>query len=226
MRTNPFSQLLTILATAAVLTVARPVIAAEGARSAETPAARRVVVSIPDRKLALIENNQIVSIYPVAVGAPVSPSPVGTFTHRQSRVESDLLQDRQGRRPGPRESGRHPVDRTQRRRATASTAPTHRPRSASPSRTAASAFAIGTSNSSSSACAPATSSSCTPSARRRSRNFRRGPGNRFTFVSHEEDVMLLLKYLVDGRVASGFFSAAVRACSSSTSSTPFALAER
>jgi lipoprotein-anchoring transpeptidase ErfK/SrfK len=41
---------------------------------------RRVVVSIPDRRLALIEDDQIVSIYPVAVGAPVSPSPVGTFT--------------------------------------------------------------------------------------------------------------------------------------------------
>src|SRR5262249_14337030 len=38
------------------------------------------VVSIPDRKLALIENDQVVSLYPVAVGAPASPSPVGTFT--------------------------------------------------------------------------------------------------------------------------------------------------
>ena len=80
MRTNPFSQLLTTLATAAVLTVARPVIAAEGARSEETPATRRVVVSIPDRKLALLENDQVVGIYAVAVGASVSPSPVGTFT--------------------------------------------------------------------------------------------------------------------------------------------------
>ncbi len=41
---------------------------------------RRVVVSIPDRKLALIENDRIVRIYPVAVGAAVSPSPVGTFS--------------------------------------------------------------------------------------------------------------------------------------------------
>ena len=42
--------------------------------------ARRVVVSIPDRKLALIDGDQIVSIYPIAVGAPLSPSPVGTFS--------------------------------------------------------------------------------------------------------------------------------------------------
>jgi lipoprotein-anchoring transpeptidase ErfK/SrfK len=41
---------------------------------------RRLVVSIPDRKLALVENDRVVRIYPVAVGAPESPSPVGTFT--------------------------------------------------------------------------------------------------------------------------------------------------
>ena len=48
-------------------------------RAADAPPARRIVVSLPDRKLALIENEEIVSIYPVAVGAPHSPSPVGTF---------------------------------------------------------------------------------------------------------------------------------------------------
>ena len=41
--------------------------------------ARRVVVSIPDRKLALIEENRVVKIYDVAVGAPASPSPSGEF---------------------------------------------------------------------------------------------------------------------------------------------------
>ena len=55
-------------------------VAAEGAPAADAPAARRIVVSLPDRKLALIENDAIVSIYPVAVGAPHSPSPVGTFS--------------------------------------------------------------------------------------------------------------------------------------------------
>jgi len=54
-------------------------IAAEGARAADAPPARRIVVSLPDRKLALIENDEIVSIFPIAVGAPQSPSPVGTF---------------------------------------------------------------------------------------------------------------------------------------------------
>jgi lipoprotein-anchoring transpeptidase ErfK/SrfK len=40
---------------------------------------RRVVVSIPHRKLALIENGQVKKVYPVAVGAANSPSPSGTF---------------------------------------------------------------------------------------------------------------------------------------------------
>lgn len=40
---------------------------------------RRVIVSIADRKLAVVEDGRIVKIYPTAVGAKVSPSPVGTF---------------------------------------------------------------------------------------------------------------------------------------------------
>jgi lipoprotein-anchoring transpeptidase ErfK/SrfK len=44
------------------------------------PVGRRVVVSIPDRTLALIVNDEIVRVYPVAVGKPSTPSPVGTFT--------------------------------------------------------------------------------------------------------------------------------------------------
>jgi len=40
---------------------------------------RRIVVSISDRKLALVEDGQVVKIYTVAVGAKVSPSPTGAF---------------------------------------------------------------------------------------------------------------------------------------------------
>jgi len=40
---------------------------------------RRIIVSIPDRKLALLEDGQIRKVYDVAVGARVSPSPVGKF---------------------------------------------------------------------------------------------------------------------------------------------------
>lgn len=42
--------------------------------------ARRIVVSIPDRKLAVLESGKVVRIYQTAVGAPLSPSPTGSFT--------------------------------------------------------------------------------------------------------------------------------------------------
>jgi lipoprotein-anchoring transpeptidase ErfK/SrfK len=58
--------------------------------SAQTPAAssishieqrqRRVIVSLPERTLSLVENGQVVRVFPVAVGAPHTPTPVGTFT--------------------------------------------------------------------------------------------------------------------------------------------------
>jgi lipoprotein-anchoring transpeptidase ErfK/SrfK len=44
----------------------------------EAPA-RRIVVSIPDRKLALIEDGAVKKIFPVAVGKLSTPSPSGSF---------------------------------------------------------------------------------------------------------------------------------------------------
>ncbi|HYL10567.1 MAG TPA: L,D-transpeptidase [Candidatus Acidoferrales bacterium] len=46
---------------------------------ARTAVVRRIVVSIPDRKLAVIENGKVVKIYRVGVGAKDSPSPSGEF---------------------------------------------------------------------------------------------------------------------------------------------------
>lgn len=40
---------------------------------------RRIVVSIPDRKLALLEGDRVIKIYGVAVGTPDTPSPSGEF---------------------------------------------------------------------------------------------------------------------------------------------------
>jgi L,D-transpeptidase ErfK/SrfK len=40
---------------------------------------RMVLVSIPDRKLAVLEDGNVIAQYPVAVGAAVSPSPTGEF---------------------------------------------------------------------------------------------------------------------------------------------------
>jgi lipoprotein-anchoring transpeptidase ErfK/SrfK len=47
--------------------------------SSTTKPERRIVVSIADRKLALLEGDRVVKIYNVAVGAPISPSPDGEF---------------------------------------------------------------------------------------------------------------------------------------------------
>ena len=41
---------------------------------------RQIIVSIPDRKLALLEDGDVVNVYDVAVGAEKSPSPSGDFT--------------------------------------------------------------------------------------------------------------------------------------------------
>ena len=40
---------------------------------------RKVVVSVPDRKLVVMENGAVLRVFPVAVGADVSPSPTGEF---------------------------------------------------------------------------------------------------------------------------------------------------
>lgn len=53
---------------------------AEALAQEARPVARRIVVSIADRKLALVEDGRAVKIYPVAVGAAVTPSPSGSFT--------------------------------------------------------------------------------------------------------------------------------------------------
>jgi lipoprotein-anchoring transpeptidase ErfK/SrfK len=52
-----------------------------------TQPAHRIVVSIPDRKLAVLEGDRVIKIYNVAVGAPVSPSPSGEFEIAQ-RLEN------------------------------------------------------------------------------------------------------------------------------------------
>ena len=43
------------------------------------PSARKIIVSIPDRKLAVLEYGKVIRIFPTAVGAPKSPSPSGSF---------------------------------------------------------------------------------------------------------------------------------------------------
>ena len=67
---------LAMVRTAAALAV----VTAEALAQERQAAGRRIVVSIPDRKLALVENGHVLKIYEVAVGTAKSPTPSGAFT--------------------------------------------------------------------------------------------------------------------------------------------------
>ena len=64
---------------AAFATVALLAAAEAMAQERGATASRKIVVSIPDRKLAVVEGNRVVKIYRTAVGAMHSPSPHGAF---------------------------------------------------------------------------------------------------------------------------------------------------
>ena len=80
-----------LIATAAIILATSAGIKAH-AQQAETPATDRViVVSLEDRKLALVENGQAIKTYTVAVGKPSTPSPEGSFTIKR-RVANPTYQ--------------------------------------------------------------------------------------------------------------------------------------
>ena len=62
---------------------------------------REIVVSLEDRKLALIENGEIKKIYTVAVGKPSTPSPEGTFTIQRRVANPTYHHDGKTVLPGP-----------------------------------------------------------------------------------------------------------------------------
>lgn len=71
-------------------------------QSAAAQAHKRViVVSLEDRKLALVEDGQVVKVYPVAVGKPSTPSPVGTFTIERRVKNPTYSHDGRVVAPGP-----------------------------------------------------------------------------------------------------------------------------
>ena len=57
----------------------QPNMRCDNAASAPVATERRIVVSIPDRALAVVENGRVVLRFRVSVGAPESPSPTGEF---------------------------------------------------------------------------------------------------------------------------------------------------
>jgi L,D-transpeptidase ErfK/SrfK len=70
-----------LLVLALVLGKPAPAQSAENgsASPAHKPPKRQVLVSIPDRKLAVLEDGKVIRTFPVAVGAAASPSPTGQF---------------------------------------------------------------------------------------------------------------------------------------------------
>jgi lipoprotein-anchoring transpeptidase ErfK/SrfK len=62
---------------------------------------RVIVVSLQDRKLALLANGQVEKVYPVAVGKPSTPSPVGTFTIERRAANPTYSHDGRIVPPGP-----------------------------------------------------------------------------------------------------------------------------
>jgi lipoprotein-anchoring transpeptidase ErfK/SrfK len=62
---------------------------------------RLIVVSLEDRKLALVENGQVVKTYQVAVGKPSTPSPVGKFSIKRQVMNPTYRHDGRVVPPGP-----------------------------------------------------------------------------------------------------------------------------
>ncbi len=60
-------------------------VAAATEMAAETAPTRRLIVNIPARKIALVEDGKVLKVYPVAVGKKSTPSPSGAF-HIASHV--------------------------------------------------------------------------------------------------------------------------------------------
>jgi len=69
--------------------------------SGQTVSQRLIVVSLEDRRLALVENGQVRKIYRVAVGKPSTPSPMGTFTIERRVANPVYEHDGKTVQPGP-----------------------------------------------------------------------------------------------------------------------------
>jgi lipoprotein-anchoring transpeptidase ErfK/SrfK len=105
------TQKLSMMAMAAVM-VAAQAMAQEAKTQATAPTApiipmaptvkRVIVVSLEDRKLALVEDGEVKKVYSVAVGKPSTPSPTGTFTIKRRVMNPTYHHAGQTVAPGPR----------------------------------------------------------------------------------------------------------------------------
>lgn len=72
-RTNRWVQV------AVALVMVRAAVAQSPVENGTARVQRVVLVSLPDRRLAVLENGDVIAQYPVAVGAAANPSPTGEF---------------------------------------------------------------------------------------------------------------------------------------------------
>lgn len=91
------------LAAAVVMAVLATQAAAQSAGAVPAAGAHKttIVVSLEDHELALVEDGQVKKIYPVAVGKPSTPSPVGTFTILRRVKNPTYSHDGRTVPPGP-----------------------------------------------------------------------------------------------------------------------------
>jgi hypothetical protein len=74
---------------------------ANGQVPAAAAVKRVIVVSLEDRKLALVEDGRVKKVYAVAVGKPSTPSPVGAFTIERRVVNPTYQHNGKTVLPGP-----------------------------------------------------------------------------------------------------------------------------
>ena len=74
---------------------------ADKSRDLAAATKRVIVVSLEDRKLALVEDGKVVKTYPVAVGKPSTPSPAGVFTIERRVMNPTYAHDGRIVPPGP-----------------------------------------------------------------------------------------------------------------------------
>jgi len=88
---------------AAALAVATVLATSSAAQQASRPEQPRrvIVVSLEDRKLALVEAGQVRKVYSVAVGKPSTPSPEGAFTIERRIANPTYHHDGKTILPGP-----------------------------------------------------------------------------------------------------------------------------
>jgi lipoprotein-anchoring transpeptidase ErfK/SrfK len=100
MKAIKLNRLAMMVGTAAILAV--QALGQSAAVQAPPDAVKRViVVSLEDRKLALVEDGQVKKVYPVAVGKPSTPSPVGTFIIERRVVNPTYHHNGRTVLPGP-----------------------------------------------------------------------------------------------------------------------------